>query len=38
MRLRTAAVGFTIVQTDGNPVPEGAQLVKDTVDVGPGER
>jgi FtsP/CotA-like multicopper oxidase with cupredoxin domain len=29
---------FTIVQTDGNPVPESAQLVKDTVDVGPGER
>ena len=29
---------FTIVQTDGNPVPEGAQLRKDTVNVGPGER
>jgi FtsP/CotA-like multicopper oxidase with cupredoxin domain len=29
---------FTIVQTDGNAVPPGAQLVKDTVDVGPGER
>jgi FtsP/CotA-like multicopper oxidase with cupredoxin domain len=29
---------FTIVQTDGYPVPEAAQLVKDTVNVGPGER
>lgn len=29
---------FTIVATDGNPVPEGARLVKDTVLVGPGER
>ncbi len=29
---------FTIVATDGNPVPPGAQLQKDTVDVGPGER
>jgi FtsP/CotA-like multicopper oxidase with cupredoxin domain len=29
---------FTIVQTDGNPVPEAAQLQKDTVNVGPGER
>jgi FtsP/CotA-like multicopper oxidase with cupredoxin domain len=29
---------FTIVETDGNPVPEGAQLQKDTVNVGPGER
>ncbi len=29
---------FTIVATDGNPVPEGAQWVKDTVLVGPGER
>jgi FtsP/CotA-like multicopper oxidase with cupredoxin domain len=29
---------FTIVQTDGNAVPPGSQLVKDTVDVGPGER
>ena len=29
---------FTIVETDGNPVPPGAQLVKDTVNVGPGER
>ncbi len=29
---------FTIVATDGNPVPEAAQLVKDTVLIGPGER
>jgi FtsP/CotA-like multicopper oxidase with cupredoxin domain len=29
---------FTIVETDGNPVPAGARLQKDTVDVGPGER
>jgi manganese oxidase len=29
---------FEIVQTDGNPVPEGARLLKDTVNVGPGER
>lgn len=29
---------FKIVATDGNPVPEVAQLGKDTVLVGPGER
>jgi FtsP/CotA-like multicopper oxidase with cupredoxin domain len=29
---------FRIVATDGNPVPAGAQLSKDTVLVGPGER
>jgi FtsP/CotA-like multicopper oxidase with cupredoxin domain len=29
---------FEIVETDGNPVPEGARLLKDTVNVGPGER
>ena len=29
---------FTIVATDGNPVPAGAQIEKDTVNVGPGER
>ncbi len=29
---------FTIVATDGNPVPPSAQIQKDTVDVGPGER
>ena len=29
---------FKIVATDGNPVPEAAQLTKDTVLIGPGER
>jgi FtsP/CotA-like multicopper oxidase with cupredoxin domain len=29
---------FTIVETDGYPLPEGARPVKDTVNVGPGER
>ena len=29
---------FRIVQTDGEPVPTAAQLLKDTVNVGPGER
>ena len=29
---------FRIVETDGYPVREAAQLVKDTVNVGPGER
>lgn len=29
---------FTIVGTDGDPAPEGARLLKDTVNVGPGER
>jgi len=29
---------FQIIATDGNPVPETAQLTKDTVLVGPGER
>ena len=29
---------FRIVETDGNPVPESAQLEKDVVNVGPGER
>ncbi len=29
---------FTIVETDGNPVPATAQVQKDTVNVGPGER
>jgi FtsP/CotA-like multicopper oxidase with cupredoxin domain len=29
---------FQIVATDGHPVPEGAQLTKDTVAVAPGER
>ena len=31
-------VPFKIVATDGHPVPEGAQLTKDTVSVAPGER
>ena len=29
---------FEIVETDGNPVPEEERLLKDTVNVGPGER
>ncbi len=29
---------FKIVATDGNPVPEVAQLTKDTIPVHPGER
>lgn len=29
---------FKIIATDGNPVPAAAQIEKDTVDVGPGER
>jgi len=29
---------FTIIETDGNPVPVTARLQKDTVEVGPGER
>lgn len=29
---------FRIVETDGNPVEPGGQWVKDTVNVGPGER
>ena len=29
---------FRVVETDGNPVPEGGQWIKDTVNVGPGER
>ena len=28
----------TIVATDGHPVPEGARITKDTVNVAPGER
>lgn len=31
-------VPFKIVATDGHPVPEAAQLTKDTVSVAPGER
>jgi manganese oxidase len=29
---------FRIIATDGNPVPSGFQLLKDTVLIGPGER
>lgn len=29
---------FEIIATDGNPVPAGAQLTRDTVNVSPGER
>jgi manganese oxidase len=29
---------FRIIETDGAPVPEAAQVEKDTVNVGPGER
>ncbi len=29
---------FEIVETDGNPVSESARILKDTVNVGPGER
>lgn len=29
---------FQIIETDGNPVPAAARLLKDTVNVGPGER
>jgi FtsP/CotA-like multicopper oxidase with cupredoxin domain len=29
---------FEIVESDGNPVPEGGRLLKDTINVGPGER
>lgn len=50
VRLRLAGIGqfthpmhlhgasFKIVATDGNPVPEAAQLTKDTLAVNPGER
>jgi FtsP/CotA-like multicopper oxidase with cupredoxin domain len=31
-------MSFKVVATDGNPVPEAAQLLKDTVLVGPAER
>ena len=29
---------FTIVGTDGDPVPDGTRVLRDTVNVGPGER
>jgi FtsP/CotA-like multicopper oxidase with cupredoxin domain len=36
--IHTHGHSFKIVATDGNPVPEGMELVKDTVLIGPGER
>jgi FtsP/CotA-like multicopper oxidase with cupredoxin domain len=36
--MHTHGHSFKIVATDGNPVPPGMELVKDTVLVGPGER
>ncbi len=50
VRLRLIAIGqlihpmhlhgmsFKIVATDGHPVPEAAQLTKDTISIAPGER
>ena len=37
-RCTSTADRSAIVQTDGEPVPPAAQLLKDTVNVGPGER
>ena len=36
--IHTHGHSFKIVATDGNPVPDGLELVKDTVLIGPGER
>jgi plastocyanin len=36
--IHTHGHSFRIVATDGNDVPEGMELVKDTVLIGPGER
>jgi plastocyanin len=36
--IHTHGHSFRIVATDGNPVPPGMELVKDTVLIGPGER
>jgi plastocyanin len=36
--IHTHGHSFKIVATDGNPVPNGMELVKDTVLIGPGER
>jgi plastocyanin len=36
--IHTHGHSFRIVATDGNPVPEAMELVKDTVLIGPGER
>ena len=29
---------FTVIETDGQPIPLAAQYQKDTINVGPGER
>lgn len=36
--IHTHGHSFKLVATDGNAVPEAAQLVKDTILIGPGER
>jgi FtsP/CotA-like multicopper oxidase with cupredoxin domain len=36
--MHTHGHSFTIIATDGNPVPPAAQLLKDTVLIGPAER
>ena len=36
--IHTHGHSFKIVATDGNPVPEGLELTKDTILIGPGER
>jgi plastocyanin len=36
--IHTHGHSFKVVATDGNPVPEGMALVKDTILIGPGER
>lgn len=36
--IHTHGHNFKLVATDGNPIPEAAQLVKDTILIGPGER
>jgi plastocyanin len=36
--IHTHGHSFKIVATDGNPVPPGMELVKDTILIGPGER
>ena len=36
--MHTHGQSFKIVATDGNPVPPAAQLTKDSVSIGPGER
>ena len=36
--IHTHGHSFTIVATDGNPIPEAARWLKDTIMVAPGER